>query len=157
MNPAERALVDSLCEKLYTVSQHLSRLAEREDRRNVTVGMRLNPDLERRCLELAGLVPGSDLSEKEFQAIVLTLARREGWRTYHTHDSRKSAAGFPDIVAVHPTRGLWFAELKSADGRATDDQSRWLVDLMLVTNPPVVGLYRPADWPEIERILKGKT
>ena len=37
------------------------------------------------------------VTEGEFQAWVLDLANRNGWLAYHTHDSRKSAAGFPDV------------------------------------------------------------
>jgi hypothetical protein len=36
------------------------------------------------------------ISEKDFQETVLTLARLRGWKCYHTHDSRRSEAGFPE-------------------------------------------------------------
>jgi hypothetical protein len=126
------------------------------------MGWKLAPDLERRVLELAaqaatephrlGVAP---VSEKAFQAAVMMLAKREGWRAYHTHDSRKSAAGFPDTVAVHPVRGLWFGELKVEPNKPTAEQMNWIEVLQSVTRPPVVGVYYPRDWAEIERILKG--
>ncbi len=40
------------------------------------------------------------LYEKPFQAQVVELARLSGWLTYHTHDSRRSQSGFPDLVLV---------------------------------------------------------
>ena len=41
-------------------------------------------------------------TEKQFQQSVVEVARTLKWRVYHTHDSRRSAAGFPDLVL---TRG----------------------------------------------------
>lgn len=46
--------------------------------------------------------PSTRISEKEFQAQVLDLARLTGWLCYHPHDSRRSAPGFPDLVLVRP-------------------------------------------------------
>lgn len=56
---------------------------------------------------LAELTP----SEAEFQARVLKLARALGWTCYHTHWSKHSEAGFPDLCLVRGPR-LLFAELK---------------------------------------------
>ena len=50
-----------------------------------------------------------------------------GYLVYHTHDSRRSEPGFPDICAVHPTTGhLFFAELKGDTGRVSEAQTQWL-------------------------------
>lgn len=48
--------------------------------------------------------------EAAWQATVVDLARDRGWWAYHTHDSRRSAAGFPDLVLVRER--VVFAELK---------------------------------------------
>ena len=40
------------------------------------------------------------LREKQVQSAILDVARLLGWRVYHTFDSRKSEAGFPDLVLV---------------------------------------------------------
>ena len=40
------------------------------------------------------------MTEKKFQAAVLQIANMYGWLAYHTHDSRRSAPGFPDLVLV---------------------------------------------------------
>lgn len=64
-------------------------------------------------------------AEAAFQDEVLGLARLYGWRAYHTHDSRRSAPGFPDLVLVRPPR-LIFAELKTDTGRVKPEQEAWL-------------------------------
>ena len=66
--------------------------------------------------------------EKAFHAEVENLAKWLGWRVYHTHDSRQSAPGFPDLVLVKPPRCL-FAELKTGNGVTTEAQREWLEKL----------------------------
>ncbi|MCC6312227.1 MAG: hypothetical protein IT345_15125, partial [Trueperaceae bacterium] len=61
------------------------------------------------------------VGERDFQALVVQLARLRGWRVYHTFDSRRSPAGFPDLVLARPPR-LVIAELKSEKGRVADEQ-----------------------------------
>ena len=92
------------------------------------------------------------MSEDELLAAVLELARWLGWRTYHTHDSRRSNPGFPDLVIVRDDR-LLFVELKSTKGRLTAEQTEWLKALGYVAS---VATWRPADWTsgEIERVLR---
>jgi len=91
------------------------------------------------------------ISEKQFQAQVLQLARLSGWLTYHTHDSRRSQAGFPDLVLVRPPAVL-FAELKSEGGGLRPEQRGWL--RALEACPGVaVRLWMPGDWPEVEEVL----
>jgi hypothetical protein len=67
------------------------------------------------------------MTERELQAQVVDLAHMLGYLVYHTHDSRRSEPGFPDLVMVHERSGaLIFAELKSSTGRVTAAQDRWL-------------------------------
>lgn len=63
--------------------------------------------------------------ERELQARVELLLRMAGWLYYHTHDSRRSAPGFPDIVAIRGRRILAL-ELKRDGQNPTDEQYRWL-------------------------------
>ena len=56
---------------------------------------------------------------------VRALARRCGYLCYHTHDSRKSEEGFPDVVLTNG-KDVIFAELKSRTGKLTEAQSLWL-------------------------------
>jgi len=55
-----------------------------------------------------------------------------GWLTYHTHDSRRSPEGFPDLVMVRGNTMLAW-ELKSETGQPTRAQLTWVAALMQVT------------------------
>ena len=98
----------------------------------------------------------SSLTESDFQATVIELAELHRWLVYHTHDSRRSAPGFPDLTMVR--RGhLIFAELKTEKGPLTEDQAHWLRELGKVSDAyHRIGRYvwRPSDWREIEEILR---
>ena len=83
------------------------------------------------------------MSEAELQSAVLELARYLKWRVYHTHDSRHSAAGFPDLVMTRDTR-LIFAELKSEKGQMSREQVAW--QWSLLDAHADFYLWRPADW-----------
>ncbi len=90
------------------------------------------------------------LTEKEFQAQVIQLAKLRGWMVYHTHDSRRSTAGFPDLVLVRPPL-LIFVEVKLIGKYPSSAQQTWL-NALLAANQHA-SVWRPSDWPEIERIL----
>lgn len=83
---------------------------------------------------------------------VMELANLCNWRIYHTRDSRGSQPGFPDLVLVKPPQVI-FMELKSPTGRTTVAQREWLADLGRCEEVET-RLYRPADWPEIENLLR---
>ena len=69
-------------------------------------------------------------TEAEFLAAIRKVAKAHGWKTYHTHDSRKSESGFPDLVLMHPVRCEVLAwELKAMDGKITFEQGQWIVGL----------------------------
>ncbi len=91
----------------------------------------------------------ADLSEEQWLRVVLDYARLKGWRSYHTRNSRRSTAGFPDLVLVRGRR-LVFAELKTEKGRATHEQLDWLEALRPNAE---VHLWRPSDLPEVLRVL----
>lgn len=85
-------------------------------------------------------------------AQVIELSRLYQWKVYHTHDSRRSEAGYPDLTLVRGQR-LIYCELKSARGRLTAAQREWLTALGAV---PGVETYcwRPDDWTSILCTLK---
>ena len=90
------------------------------------------------------------MSEDDLQASVVELARRLGGLVYHTHDSRRSPARFPDLVIAFPRTGaLIFAELKSTRGRLRPDQALWLDALRAGARQTYreVHLWTPRDWP----------
>lgn len=92
------------------------------------------------------------VSEKELMAVVVELATLLGWRSYHTHDSRRSGPGFPDMVLVRDGR-LLFVELKSERGKLTYPQRAWLSALHVCPSAEVYE-WRPSSWPEIEAVLR---
>lgn len=88
-------------------------------------------------------------SEEEFQARVIELAKSLGWKHYHTRDSRKSVAGYPDLT-------LWrdrviFVELKAANGTVSAAQSTVHEDMLAAGAELYV--WRPADWSTIVEVL----
>lgn len=121
-------------------------------------------EIERLALERGGTVtpvnlgylpkpPRTDedrlLDEKAFDAEIVKLAKRNGWETYHTYNSRKSSEGWPD-------RAFWrerflLAELKTEDGKLSKEQSETITSLR---NAGVeVYVWRPSQWAEIEKVL----
>jgi hypothetical protein len=91
------------------------------------------------------------LTERAFQSQVVRLARLFGWACYHTRDSRRSEAGFPDLVMVRRPRVVW-AELKSERGRLSPEQKAWIEELR--ASGQAVYIWRPSSWQEIERVLR---
>lgn len=102
----------------------------------------------------AAHVAGKDglprISEKQFQAQVIAYAKLRGYRIYHNPDSRRSTAGFPDLVLVRRPRVV-FAELKTDTGRVRPEQTAWLDELRACGMTAVI--WRPEDWPDVERTL----
>ena len=93
------------------------------------------------------------ITEAVHQRQVTELARWCRWTLiYHTHDSRRSPAGFPDLVLVRPPRIL-FVELKTDKGRVSPAQRLWLYTLAKCPGVEVY-LWRPRDWDSIVAILK---
>lgn len=97
-------------------------------------------------------MPTPPISEDEFQQQLITLAKLKQWSVYHTHDSRHSVAGFPDLVFAKPGRRVIFAELKSANGVVTTDQEAWLQTLRDTCSVDVY-VWRPDDFEAIVSIL----
>jgi VRR-NUC domain len=93
-------------------------------------------------------------NEAAFASAVLALLHLHGWRTYRTWLSVHSPAGFPDVVACHPERGLVFLELKSDTGRLTHAQADWLNALELAGAR--CHVLKPRDWDVIQAIARGE-
>jgi hypothetical protein len=90
------------------------------------------------------------LNEAQFQRQVTDLATLLGWSWYHTHDSRRSPAGFPDLV-------LWrdrvvFAELKTDKGRTSVAQMNTCDGLTIAGAE--VHVWRPRDFPDVKAVLE---
>lgn len=66
------------------------------------------------------------MTERELFESVRAHLDAFGWLWYHTYDSRRSGAGFPDIFAIRKGKALAI-ELKSQRGQLTDEQWRWFI------------------------------
>lgn len=98
--------------------------------------------------------------------MVLSLARKCGWKVVHFHDSRRSigrgrmvgdsdAKGWPDLVLMHPGRGvILFRELKSEKGRPTPEQ-RDIIDSLRACGMDAC-VWRPTDENQIIETLTGR-
>lgn len=84
------------------------------------------------------------MREAELQALVVELAETRGVFGYHTYDSRRSVAGFPDLVLIG-ARGVLYRELKTATGRVSPEQTYVLEALRAAGED--ADVWRPADWP----------
>jgi hypothetical protein len=90
------------------------------------------------------------LTEKQFMAQVVQLAKLQGWLVYHTFDSRRSTPGFPDLVMLRDGT-LLVAELKTGNNRLSPSQAAWLVAFRLAG--VAASVWRPGDWNLIEKAL----
>ena len=135
--PSKRA-GEIICELDTSQNEHRNRLRRLRSRRQLSLTFGAGEQARAKRLE------------KQFQAQVITLAQLNGWMHYHTYLSKRSPHGFPDLVLVRGERVI-FAELKSQYGRLRQDQRKWLEALTPTGNE--VYLWRPSDFPEIEKIL----
>src|SRR5262249_33147361 len=98
----------------------------------------------------------------EFTRQVIQLARLHGWRVAHFRPARTvrgwwtavqgDGVGFPDLVLVRGGTVL-VAELKVGNNRLSPPQRAWLAAFAAAGIPAHV--WRPADWPQVERLLGG--
>lgn len=102
------------------------------------------------------LADASLTTEGAFQVRVLELAERLDYRLrYHTHDSRRSEAGFPDLTLVRPRdHRLVFLELKAGRKQPTDTQRLWLAELDQVTRVDAAVARDNRDWSALEELLR---
>jgi len=97
------------------------------------------------------------LTEGQLQRRILDLAGWRRWRAVHIRplwqrDGKMVTAyegdpGLPDLILARDGRVI-LAEIKNATRAATKDQRAWLL-----AAGPNGYLWRPADWPEIQRVL----
>lgn len=91
------------------------------------------------------------IPEREFMGLVKQQAWLLGWRLqYHTHDSRRSDPGFPDLVLVREPRVL-FIEVKKESANVTPEQYAWLSALQHSNQEAY--LWKPSDQAQIDAVL----
>ena len=90
------------------------------------------------------------MTESEFQKQVTDLCDWLRLKWHHETDSRRSKAGFPDLVICGPG-GVIFAELKTKAGRLRPEQQEWIEALEEAGQE--VYVWRPPQIDEIRRRL----
>ena len=105
------------------------------------------------------------INEAALQAAVIELARMTGWKVMHQRPAQirpgkwvtpvTGDVGFPDLVLAHPSRGVIFAELKTAIGKVSPEQRLWHDTLK--AGGAEVHVWRPADISTIRQRLQGDT
>ena len=87
----------------------------------------------------------ANMTEAQLQAVIVAAAIRRGYLIYHTHDSRRSQPGYPDLHLIHAEKGIsLFRELKRKTGTLSKDQRTWLSALTAAGQDAAV--WRPIDW-----------
>lgn len=104
----------------------------------------------------------NSITEAEFQQKLIHFAQLHGWAVMHTRPGRTSKGwrtniagdgiGFFDLVLMRDR--VIFAELKKQNGRQTPHQKAWYERAKHANAEAYV--WRPLDWPEIERTLTRK-
>lgn len=117
--------------------------------------------------------PRPRMSERDWQALVISTAQTFGWRVAHFRKVRvqrrdgstywetpvaADGAGFFDLVLIHRRRGdVIFAELKARRGRVEPEQVKWQEagrHAMDVNARTLVTVFRPNDWSRVLAILR---
>lgn len=102
-----------------------------------------------------------ELSERDFQKLVIDLAQKLGYLVAHFRPGRNrrnqwatavqgDGKGYPDLTIVGRGQVL-FVELKKQDGQPTPEQTRWLEAINAAGGRAF--LWRPSDWDEIVATL----
>jgi hypothetical protein len=98
------------------------------------------------------------MSEDEWKAWVIEVAKMYGWRVSHFRPARTERGwrtpveghkGFPDLVLARNEYVL-IRELKKDDTSPDDDQQAWLDAL-----GPIAGVWRPRDRELVLETLRG--
>ncbi len=92
------------------------------------------------------------MNEAALQQLLTDAAELNGWLVFHDNDSRRNAAGFPDLVLVKPPRVL-FLELKSEIGRVRPEQHVWM-DALMRSDTIASAIVRPDHADQIIKYLQ---
>ena len=98
------------------------------------------------------------VSERDFERAVIQLAKLHGWLVHVERPAQTNKgwrtpiqgdSGWVDLILVRER--VLFRELKTDRGRVTPQQQEWLERLQAAGAD--AGIWRPSDWPDIERTL----
>ncbi|MGA8330414.1 MAG: VRR-NUC domain-containing protein [Mycobacterium sp.] len=84
------------------------------------------------------------MTENDLLNSVMELCAWLQYPAYHTHDSRRSVPGFPDLVIAIPGEKVLYRELKTDKGRISPTQAQWIE--ALTSSGADVGVWRVSDW-----------
>jgi len=89
----------------------------------------------------------------DFMNQVVQLATTLGYKKiYHTHDSRRSEKGFPDLVLVNPEKKrVVYIEIKRENDKPTPEQEDWILTLKAAGQDAYI--FRPSDWEDVKFVL----
>lgn len=93
---------------------------------------------------------GVGMTEAEFQQRITDMCDWLHIKWHHETDSRRSKAGFPDLVLCG-RGGVAVVELKSDKGRVSAAQEEWLDALN--SGGVTAMVWRPSQWEAVERYL----
>ncbi len=99
----------------------------------------------------ARAVLDASMTERQWQRLVVDMARMHGWACFHPYDSRHSVAGYPDLTLIKGR--IVFAELKRERGRVSAAQEVWLAAIKAAGGECYV--WKPSQWDEVQRVLGG--
>jgi hypothetical protein len=109
------------------------------------------------------------MSEAQLQQNVIDMAHVFGWLVHAERPAMRADGtwrtpiqgdkGFPDLVLAKADRQPLFLELKSQNGKVSQDQIDWALALAPLGRNASYWVLRPSDWFDgtIERVLKGET
>ena len=98
--------------------------------------------------------PEEGVKEVTFQKQVVKLAVVLGWKRefiYHTHDSRRSGKGFPDLVMLREPRIVYIELKRDKNSYPSKEQKSWIAELEKCGQE--VYLWRPKHWKTIIEVL----
>ena len=87
------------------------------------------------------------VSEQAYMSTIQQAAEIYGWYQYHTHDSRRSTPGFPDLVLIKPPKVI-FLEVKREKARLSVAQADVLA-MLWGCNEVQAAVVRPSDWAQV--------
>ena len=100
------------------------------------------------------------MGEDDLLAGITEALTLSGWRWHHLIRSdgvTMGSAGLPDILAVHPSRGMALAwELKGTDGRPTGDQVAWIASFAAICGVDARIVW-PADYDRALDYILGRS
>lgn len=93
--------------------------------------------------------------EREWQRVVINLAKAHGWLVSAMNDSRElwwgTDKGIPDLIMARRGRVI-FAELKSERGQLSKEQEAWIAALRLARIEAYI--WRPRDEDLVNQVLR---